>query len=144
MLFRAGLSHSRMLCAVAGELLPPVPPGFVIDGAWRAAADGNQFSVHDPATGDVVARLAKATPSDAMDALDAADRAFPSWSRTPPRERAELLRRTFDLVMRDRARIARIITLEMGKPLRESHAEATYAAEKIGRASCRDRVCQSA
>src|SRR3546814_3438632 len=61
--------------------------------------------------------------------LDAADRAFPSWSRTPPRERAELLRRTFDLVMRDRERIARIITLEMGKPLRESHAEVSYGAE---------------
>src|SRR3546814_19951351 len=83
-------------------MVSSVPTGLFIDGAWRAAADGQQFSVHDPATGDVVARLANATPSDAMDALDAADRAFPSWSRTPPRERAELLRRTFDLVMRAR------------------------------------------
>ncbi|MFB9051266.1 NAD-dependent succinate-semialdehyde dehydrogenase [Sphingobium indicum] len=115
--------------AEAADMVSSVPTGLFIGGAWRAAADGQQFSVHDPATGDVVARLANATPSDAMDALDAADRAFPSWSRTPPRERAELLRRTFDLVMRDRERIARIITLEMGKPLRESHAEVSYGAE---------------
>src|SRR3546814_12688164 len=75
-------------------MVSSVPTGLFIDGAWRAAADGQQFSVHDPATGDVVARLANATPSDAMDALDAADRAFPAWSCTPQRQRAELLRRT--------------------------------------------------
>ncbi|KEQ52344.1 NAD-dependent succinate-semialdehyde dehydrogenase [Sphingobium chlorophenolicum] len=115
--------------AIGQDIASSVPHGLFIDGQWRPAADGSEFDVRDPCTGDVIARLANARPSDAMDALDAADAAFASWSRTPARERGELLRRVFDLVMRDRDRIAEIITLEMGKPLREAQAEVTYGGE---------------
>ena len=111
------------------ELLAKVPTGLLINGEWRDASDGGTFDVIDPATGDVLATLASATSEDALAALDAADKVQASWARTAPRERAEILRRAFELVTERAEDFALLMTLEMGKPLAEARGEVTYGAE---------------
>lgn len=111
------------------DLLAGVPDGLYIGGRWRPAEGGATFEVHDPATGEVIREIADASVGDARAALDAACEAFPSWSRTPARERAELLRRAFDLVIAHADDLALLMTLEMGKPLDQSLGEVTYGAE---------------
>ena len=110
-------------------LLERVPSGLFIGGKWREAADGGTFAVHDPATGAVLTQVASATVDDGRAALDAACDAFPAWAATPARERAETLRRAFELVQGRCDDLALLMTLEMGKPLAESRAEVTYGAE---------------
>ncbi|GAA1389078.1 NAD-dependent succinate-semialdehyde dehydrogenase [Pseudonocardia kongjuensis] len=109
-------------------LLEALPTGLYIDGKWVDGADGT-FDVHDPATGEVLARVADASAQDGLRALDAAAAAQRSWARTPPRERGEVLRRTWQL-LEDRAEdFALLMTLEMGKPIAESRAEVAYGGE---------------
>jgi succinate-semialdehyde dehydrogenase/glutarate-semialdehyde dehydrogenase len=110
-------------------LVASVPTGLLIGGQWVDASDGGTFDVHDPATGEVLATLASATSQDAVAALDAADQVQASWARTAPRERAEILRRAFDLVTERTEDFALLMTLEMGKPLAEARGEVTYGAE---------------
>ena len=100
-----------------------------IGGAWREASGGGRIDVEDPATGEKLTDVADATPADAIAALDAAVDAQPSWAATPPRERGEILRRTFELLTARIEDFALLMTLEMGKPLADSRAEITYAAE---------------
>ena len=80
--------------------------GVWIDGAPRPAADGETFAVDDPATGATIAEVADAGPTEATAAVDAAAAAARGWAATPPRTRAEVLRRAFEL-MRRRHRAAR-------------------------------------
>jgi succinate-semialdehyde dehydrogenase/glutarate-semialdehyde dehydrogenase len=111
------------------ELLASVPDGLYIGGRWRPAQSGATFGVHDPSTGEVLRAIADASVVDARAALDAACEAFPAWSRTPARERAELLRRAYDLVIAHADDLALLMTLEMGKPLEQSRGEVMYGAE---------------
>ena len=111
------------------ELLASIPKGLLINGEWRDASDGGTYDVFDPATGKVLATLASATKEDALAALDAADAAQRDWALTAPRERAEILRRGFDLINARRDDFALIMTLEMGKPLAEAQGEVTYGNE---------------
>ncbi|WP_138443309.1 NAD-dependent succinate-semialdehyde dehydrogenase [Sinomonas susongensis] len=111
------------------ELLAKVPTGLLINGEWRDATGGKTFAVEDPATGKTLLEIADATSEDAVAALDAADAVQASWARTAPRERAEILRRAFDLVTQRADDFALLMTLEMGKPLAESRGEVTYGAE---------------
>src|SRR5690606_28315481 len=108
------------------ELLQRVPDGLFIGGEWRPAEGGRTLDVFDPATGERVKTIADATPADGMAALDAAVEAFPAWAATPARERAEILRRAFDLVQERREDFALLMTVEMGKPLAEAHGEVAY------------------
>ncbi|WP_328587046.1 MULTISPECIES: aldehyde dehydrogenase family protein [unclassified Sphingobium] len=117
------------MTASARPLPADLPTGLFLDGRWRPAASGATFDVLDPATGELLAKVADASPAEGLAALDAAHDAFAGWSATAPRRRSDILRRAFDLVMRDADRIARLITLEMGKPLKESRAEVVYGAE---------------
>jgi succinate-semialdehyde dehydrogenase / glutarate-semialdehyde dehydrogenase len=110
-------------------LLAEVPDGLYIGGEWRAASGGRTFGVTDPSTGEVVKEIADAGVEDGVAALDAACEAFPSWSRTPARERAELLRHAYDLVQERAEDLALLMTIEMGKPLAESRAEVRYGGE---------------
>src|SRR6476661_5142321 len=127
------MTVSTMSPAVSPEreasLLASVPTGLLIGGQWREASDGGTFDVYDPATGEVLATLASATSEDAVAALDAADAVQASWARTPPRVRAEILRRGFDLVTARAEDFALLMTLEMGKPLAEARGEVAYGAE---------------
>ncbi|SFR73381.1 succinate semialdehyde dehydrogenase [Microbacterium azadirachtae] len=111
------------------ELLERIPTGLHIDGRWREAANGGRFDVTDPATELLLARVADASPEDGAAALDAAARAQRDWERTAPRERAEILRRAFDLVTARADEFALAMTLEMGKPLAEARGEVAYGAE---------------
>ncbi len=111
------------------ELLAGVPDGLFIGGVWRGSSDGTTFDVGDPSTGEVIRTIASASVADGTAALDAACDAFKSWSRTPSRERAELLRRAFDLLTERREEFALLMTLEMGKPLAEARGEVTYGGE---------------
>lgn len=113
------------------ELLAQVPDRLFIGGEWRAAEGGKTLKVYDPATGEVVKEIADASPADGMAALAAADAAFPAWSRTPARERAELLRRAFDLLQERKEEFALLMTIEMGKPLAEARGEVAYGGEFV-------------
>jgi succinate-semialdehyde dehydrogenase/glutarate-semialdehyde dehydrogenase len=77
----------------------------------------------------VSAKVADASVDDARQALDAAVDAGPGFASTAPRDRGEILRRAFELVIERRDELALLMTLEMGKPVKESLAEITYAAE---------------
>ena len=74
------------------------PTQLMIDGRWVDASDGKTFDVDDPATGEVIATVADASVEDGLAAVSAASAALPAWSATPPRQRAEVLRRTFELM----------------------------------------------
>jgi succinate-semialdehyde dehydrogenase/glutarate-semialdehyde dehydrogenase len=103
------------------------PTRLWIDGRWREG-DGT-FPVVDPATEETLAEVASASEDDARAAVDAAARAFPAWAARPPRERAEILRRAFELMDARKEEFARLMTLENGKALPDARAEAAYAAE---------------
>ena len=87
------------------------------------------FRFEDPSTGEVLAEVADASPADAMAALDAAVEAAPAWAAHPPRERGEILRRAFEMILSRADDLALLMTLEMGKPLAESRSEIVYGAE---------------
>src|SRR2546421_869018 len=106
-----------------------VPTGLFIGGKWRDATGGARLSVEDPSTGQPLCEVADATADDAVAALDSAVSAQESWAATPPRERGEILRRTFQLMNERADDLALLLTLEMGKPIAESKGEVTYAAE---------------
>ncbi len=111
------------------NLLANVPTDLWIGGKWRKSSDGGRFDVIDPATENKVASVAGATVEDAKAALDAASAAFPGWAARKPRERGEILRKAFELIMRDAERLAKLITIENGKALSDSRGEVAYAAE---------------
>ena len=72
-----------------------VPTGLLIGGEWTGGRGGDTLPVIDPATEDAVAEVANGTVEDALDAVTAAHDALAGWAATPPRQRAECLRRTF-------------------------------------------------
>ncbi len=99
-----------------------------IDGQWVAPDGGPTIAVDDPATGAVIGRVPRLGASDARHAIDAAARAFPAWQARPARERAAVLRRWFELMLAHQDDLARLMTIEQGKPLAESKGETVYAA----------------
>ncbi|GAA5199844.1 NAD-dependent succinate-semialdehyde dehydrogenase [Microbacterium jejuense] len=111
------------------ELLASVPDALFIGGEWRAASAGKTLKVYDPSNGEVVKEIANAAPEDGKAALDAAVDAFPAWAATPARERAEILRRAFDLLQERKEEFALLMTIEMGKPLAEARGEVAYGGE---------------
>jgi succinate-semialdehyde dehydrogenase/glutarate-semialdehyde dehydrogenase len=111
------------------NLLANVPTDLWIGGKWRKASDGGRFDVTDPATEKTIASVASATVDDAIAAVDAAQAAFEGWAGRKPRERAEILRKAYELIMRDAERFAKLITLENGKALTDSRGEVAYSAE---------------
>ena len=111
------------------NLLANVPTDLWIGGKWRKSSNGERFDVIDPATEKKVASVASATPEDAIAAVDAASGAFEGWAARKPRERGEILRKAFELLMRDAERFAKLITVENGKALSDSRGEVAYSAE---------------
>src|SRR5262249_40439456 len=111
------------------RVVDAVPTQLLIDGEWRTAASGATVAVEDPSTGQTLTEVADGDASDALAALAAAHRAQPEWAATPPRERGEILRRAFKATPANAGALALVMTLERGKPVAESRAEITYAAE---------------
>ncbi|MPZ65467.1 MAG: aldehyde dehydrogenase family protein [Pseudonocardiaceae bacterium] len=106
-----------------------VPTELFIGGQWRPATGGQTFDVEDPSTEKTLCSVADASPEDGIAALDAAIAAQRSWAAHPPRERGEILRRAYEVMMDRQDDLALLMTLEMGKPLAESKGEIAYAAE---------------
>ena len=103
--------------AAYDNLLANVPTDLWIGGKWKKSSDGARFDVIDPATERKIASVASASIDDAKAALDAAQGAFPAWAAKKPRERGEILRKAYELIMRDAERLAKLITIENGKAL---------------------------
>ena len=103
------------------------PTGLLIGGEWQQTE--KRIQVMDPATFTVLAEIGDAGVSDGLDAVAAASDAFQTWSVTPARQRAEVLRRAFEIMTAELETCARIISLENGKAWRDALGEATYAAE---------------
>ena len=125
----SGMSTTTGLASREAAVLAGVNTGLFIGGEWRPSADGRQFDVEDPSTQEVIARVADATAADGQAALAAAAAAQPAWAATPPRERGEILRRAFEMITARIEDLALLMTLEMGKPLKESRGELAYASE---------------
>jgi succinate-semialdehyde dehydrogenase/glutarate-semialdehyde dehydrogenase len=106
-----------------------VPTGLLIGGQWTKGRDGGLIGVTDPATEETIAEVADGTVEDALDAVSAAEAALPGWAATPPRQRAEVLRRAWALMIERSEALARLMVLENGKALPDARAEVTYAAE---------------
>ena len=111
------------------RVIDQVDTGLFIGGSWRPAKAGATLPVDDPSTGKVLCEVADAAAEDGMAALDAAVAAQAGFAAMPPRERGEILRRAFELIIERIDDLALLMTLEMGKPLAESKGEITYAAE---------------
>jgi|SRR5579884_298162 len=111
------------------RILDAVPTELLIGGKWREAEHGAKLPVEDPSTGEPLIEVSDGTVDDARAALDAAVDAQPAWAQHPPRERSEILRRAFEAIIARRDELALLMTLEMGKPLKESEAEIAYGAE---------------
>ncbi|MCD1145326.1 NAD-dependent succinate-semialdehyde dehydrogenase [Kocuria sp. LUK] len=106
-----------------------VSTGLFIDGQWCEAASGARFDVVNPATEEVVATVADGGAEDARRAIETAGRTQKEWARTAPRERSEILRRAYELIMERQDELALVMTTEMGKPFAEARGEVAYAAE---------------
>ena len=111
------------------ELLDRVQTGLGIGGTWEPATSGATLDVHDPATGEVIKSIADATVEDAVRALDAAVAAQDAWAATSSRERSNILRRAFDLLMERKEEFALLMSMEMGKPIAEARGEVNYGGE---------------
>ncbi len=108
-------------------VLESVNTGLFIGGEWRDAH--KTLPVEDPSTGETLVEVADATPEDAQAAIDAAAGMRAEWAASAPRERGEILRRAFELISERADDLAVLMTLEMGKTIKESRAEIIYAAD---------------
>lgn len=98
-----------------------------INGRWCQPPQPEYSEVSNPATGEIIAKVVAARIQDVNDAVESACAAFPKWSKTAPRERAKLLRRTADVLERRQEEIARVLTMEHGKPLKDSYGEISWS-----------------
>ena len=111
------------------DLLDRVQTGLGIGGSWQPSATGTTFDVQDPATGETIKTIADATVEDAVRALDAAVAAQDAWGATSSRQRSDILRRAFDLLMERKEDFALLMSMEMGKPIQEARGEVVYGGE---------------
>ena len=102
-----------------------------IDGQWRDALSGEVITVTNPANDQRLGSVPKMGAEETHEAIDAANRALPAWRALTAKERAAILRRWFDLIMTNQDDLARLMTLEQGKPLAEAKGEIGYAASFI-------------
>jgi succinate-semialdehyde dehydrogenase/glutarate-semialdehyde dehydrogenase len=112
----------------ASPVAAAAPTRLLIDGAWCDARDGGTIEVRNPATDEILARVPNAGRVETRAAIAAAERAFPAWRDRPAAERGAILKAWAAGMLRERERLARLMTLEQGKPLAESRVEIAYAA----------------
>src|SRR3984957_6950369 len=99
-----------------------------VDGQWIQASSGQTINVDNPATKEIIGKVPKLGGAETRRAIEAANTAFPAWSKKTAKERAAVLRRWFDLMIENQEDLARLMTIEEGKPLAESRGEVAYAA----------------
>ncbi|WP_407065636.1 NAD-dependent succinate-semialdehyde dehydrogenase [Devosia sp.] len=101
----------------------------LIGGVWRGGSAGKRVEVFDPSTGKVLTSIADGTIEDGIAAVEAAAAAAKSWAATAPRQRGEILRKCWELMMSRAEMFAQLISLENGKALPDARGEVAYAAE---------------
>ncbi|MEV7397919.1 NAD-dependent succinate-semialdehyde dehydrogenase [Aeromicrobium sp. NPDC092404] len=111
------------------EVVAAVRPQLFIGGDWRDAEGGGTFAVEDPSNGRTLVEVADASVADGKAALDAAVAAQAEWAATAPRDRGEILRRAYEIITERADELALLMTLEMGKPIKEAKAEIAYGSE---------------
>jgi succinate-semialdehyde dehydrogenase / glutarate-semialdehyde dehydrogenase len=99
-----------------------------VNGQWVRAKSGETFDVDNPATGEILGSVPKLGAAETREAIQIAHNVFPAWSRKTAKERAIVLRKWSDLMMENQEDLAKLMTLEQGKPLAESRGEVAYAA----------------
>lgn len=99
-----------------------------IDGNWVPSISEKTFKVYNPANGTVIGHAAECDENDLKKAIAAAKSAFKTWSLTKAKQRSQLLRNMFNIQMKNQRALAELITLEMGKPIKESMGEVVYGA----------------
>ena len=99
-----------------------------LNGEWIDADDGTVLSVNNPATGELVGNVPRMLAAETARAVESANRALRSWSKRTAKDRAQILRRWYELMLVHQEDLALLMTLEQGKPLSESRGEITYAA----------------
>lgn len=102
-----------------------------IDGQWLSADNKSTIEVTNPATGEVIGTVPNMGAKEATKAIEAAERALTTWQAKSAQERADIMRRWFDLMMEHQDELALIMTAEQGKPLKESSGEVAYGASYI-------------
>ncbi len=102
-----------------------------IDGKWTAADDASRLAVRNPANGEIIAEVANCGAVETNRAIAAADAAWPAWRTLTAKQRAQLLRRWFELILQNTEDLAQLITAEGGKPLAEARGEVAYGASFI-------------
>jgi succinate-semialdehyde dehydrogenase/glutarate-semialdehyde dehydrogenase len=102
-----------------------------IDGSWIDADSGAVFAVHDPASGALLGHAPDMGAAETRRAIAAAEAAFPLWRGKTAKERAQIMRRWFELILAEQETLAEIITAEQGKPLIEARGEILYGASFI-------------
>ena len=102
-----------------------------INGQWCSAESRARLAIKNPATGDVIAEVAKVGAEETRRAIEAAETAMTAWRAVPAKQRASILRNWFNLVMENQEDLARIMTVEQGKTLAESRGEVAYGASYI-------------
>lgn len=102
-----------------------------INGQWLGAEGDRLYAVVNPANGETLAEIPDCSPGDASRAVEAAHAAFTTWKREPAKNRAQIMRRWFDLIMQHQDGLAELMTLECGKPLAESKGEVAYGASFV-------------
>jgi succinate-semialdehyde dehydrogenase/glutarate-semialdehyde dehydrogenase len=110
-------------------ITPRYPNAALIGGQWVTGT--NVFPVLDPATGKEIGRVPNLGAKETREAIDAAQAAFPVWSAKTAKERAQILRRWFDLIIADTEPLAQLMTSEQGKPLAEARGEVAYGASFV-------------
>ena len=102
-----------------------------VDGAWVDADDKSTLAVHNPATGEQVGTVPKMGVAETRRAIEAANAAWPAWRAKTAKERSIILRKWFDLMMANQEDLAKLMTVEQGKPIAESRGEIAYGASFI-------------
>ncbi|WP_338560461.1 NAD-dependent succinate-semialdehyde dehydrogenase [Erwinia sp. E_sp_B04_7] len=103
--------------------------GYFADGQWQQSA--STFDVLNPATGEVIAQVAKAGKKETEQAIAAAEKAFPAWRAKTAKERSEILYRWYQLMIDNKVWLGKLMTAEQGKPVKEAEGEVEYAASFI-------------
>ena len=102
-----------------------------INGEWVEANSKDTISVNNPATLKEIGTVPKCAKEETKNAIDAANTAWPQWKSTSARERSNILRKWFDLIISNKEELAQIMTIEQGKPINESRGEIVYGASFI-------------
>jgi len=114
-------------------MIPSGSLALLVDGEWLGADGRETQDVVNPATNRSIGAVPLARPDDVQRAAEAAGRAFAGWRTTPPERRAEILHRAAALMRERREEIAPLVTLEQGKPMKESRNEVDFSAGEAER-----------